>query len=167
MKGPQYNVFYGLPPEPFGRKNVILRLMNTFKPIQTEICQILRNVHSIAVVGLSPNNDRPSYRVAQGMQDLGYRIIPVRPRITSVLGELAYPGLNHVPHQIDLVNVFRAPEHVPELVEECIALGVRYLWLQDGVINEVAAQRAHSAGITVIMDMCIWRDGAACGRRVA
>jgi uncharacterized protein len=141
--------------------------MNTFKPIQAEICQILSHVHSIAVVGLSPNSDRPSFRVAQGMQDLGYRIIPVRPKITSVLGELAYPGLNHVPHKIDLVNVFRAPEHVPALVEECIELGVRYLWLQDGVIHESAAQRAQAAGITVIMDMCIWRDGAACGRCVA
>lgn len=141
--------------------------MSTFKPNQTEICQILRNVHSIAVVGLSPNADRPSFRVAQGMQDLGYRIIPVRPKISTVLGELAYANLSSVPHQVDLVNVFRAPEHVPELVGECIALGVRYLWLQDGVIHEDAAQRAAAAGITVVMDMCIWRDGAGCGRSVA
>lgn len=138
--------------------------MTTFKPSQTDICQILRNVHSIAVVGLSPNADRPSFRVAQGMQDLGYRIIPVRPKITAVLGELAYPDLAGVPHKIDMVNVFRAPEHVPALVEECIALGIRYLWLQDGVIHEEAAQRAQDSGMTVVMDMCIWRDGAACGR---
>lgn len=141
--------------------------MNLFKPSQAEICQMLRNIRSIAVVGLSPNADRPSFRVAQGMQELGYRIIPVRPKITSVLGEQAYPDLASVPHKIDLVNVFRAPEHVPALVDECIALGIRYLWLQDGVIHEEAAQRARAAGISVVMDMCIWRDGGACGNCVA
>jgi hypothetical protein len=152
---------------PFGWKNVILRLMTNFKPDQAEICQILHNVHRIAVVGLSPKADRPSFRVAQGMQDLGYQIIPVRPKVSAVLGELAYADLRSVPHKIDLVNVFRAPEHVPALVDECIALDIRYLWLQDGVIHEEAAQRAAAAGITVVMDMCIWRDGADCGRRVA
>jgi hypothetical protein len=84
-----------------------------------------------------------------------------------VLGELAYAELSNVPVKIDLVNVFRAPEHVPALVEECIALEIRHLWLQDGVIHEEAAQRAQDAGITVVMDMCIWRDGAACGRSFA
>jgi hypothetical protein len=138
--------------------------MNSFKPSETEICQILRNVHSIAVVGLSPNADRPSFRVAQGMQELGYRIIPVRPKLTTVLGEQAYSDLPSVPHKIDLVNVFRAPEHVPGIVDACVELGVKYLWLQDGVIHEEAAQRAQAAGITVVMDMCIWRDGGHCGR---
>jgi predicted CoA-binding protein len=138
--------------------------MNSFKLSETEICQVLRKVHSIAIVGLSPNPDRPSFRVAQGMQELGYRIIPVRPRITAVLGEQAYPDLASVPHKIDMVNVFRAPEHVPGIVEACIALGVKYLWLQDGVIHEDAAQRAQAAGITVVMDRCIWRDGGPCGR---
>lgn len=128
---------------------------------------MLRNVRSIAVVGLSPNADRPSFRVAQGMQEQGYRIIPVRPKIVSVLGEQAYPDLPSVPHQIDLVNVFRAPEHVPALVDECLALGIKYLWLQDGVIHEEAAQRARAAGIAVVMDMCIWRDGGPCGKSVA
>ena len=148
-------------------KNGILRAMNFSKPSQTEICQILRNIHSIAVVGLSPNADRPSFRVAQSMQELGYRIIPVRPKINEVLGEKAYPDLVSVPHKIDLVNVFRAPEHVPEVVDACISLGVKYLWLQDGVIHEEAAQRAQAAGITVVMDMCIWRDGGPCGKCVA
>lgn len=128
---------------------------------------MLRNIRSIAVVGLSPNVDRPSFRVAQGMQQLGYRIIPVRPKIAAVLGEQAYPDLASVPHKIDLVNVFRAPEHVPALVEECIALGIKYLWLQDGVIHEEAAQRARAAGISVVMDMCTWRDGGPCGKCVA
>lgn len=144
-----------------------LRLMNVTKPTQTEICQLLSKIRSIAVVGLSPNADRPSFRVAQGMQALGYRIIPVRPKITAVLGQRAYPDLASVPAKIDLVNVFRAPEHVPAIVDECIALGIQYLWLQDGVINEEAAQRARAAGITVVMDMCIWRDGRDCGPCVA
>lgn len=139
--------------------------MNFPKPDQAEICQILHNIRSIAVVGLSPNADRPSFRVAQGMQELGYRIIPVRPKIAAVLGEQAYPDLASVPHKIDLVDVFRAPEHVPAIVDECIALGIKYLWLQDGVIHEEAAQRARAAGMTVVMDMCIWRDGRSCGKR--
>jgi uncharacterized protein len=141
--------------------------MNFSNPSQTEICQLLRGIRSIAVVGLSPNADRPSFRVAQGMQELGYRIIPVRPKITAVLGEPAYPDLASVPQRIDLVNVFRAPEHVPALVDECISLGIKYLWLQDGVIHEEAAQRAQAAGITVVMDMCIWRDGGPCARCAA
>lgn len=128
---------------------------------------MLRKIRSIAVVGLSPNAARPSFRVAQGMQELGYRIIPVRPKVSEVLGEKAYPDLGSVPHKIDLVNVFRAPEHVPAIVEECIALGIKNLWLQDGVIHEEAAQRARAAGITVVMDKCLWRDGGPCGKCVA
>ncbi len=162
--GAQYNGFSCLPPAPWWLKNAIVRSMNFSKPEQAEICRILRNVRNIAVVGLSPNAARPSFRVAQGMQNLGYRIIPVRPKISSVLGEPAYPDLASVPHKIDLVDVFRAPEHVPAIVDECIALGIKYLWLQDGVINEGAALRAQAAGITVVMDMCIWRDGGPCGR---
>ena len=149
------------------RKDVILRAMNFTNPSPQEICQMMHAIRNIAVVGLSANQDRPSYRVASAMQGLGYRIIPVRPKITAVLGEQAYPDLASVPHQIDLVNVFRAPEHVPALVDECIALGIKYLWLQDGVIHEEAAQRARAAGITVVMDMCIWRDGGPCGKCVA
>jgi len=101
------------------------------------------------------------------MQELGYRIIPVRPKVAEVLGEKAYPDLASVPDRIDLVDVFRAPEHVPALVDECIALGIKYLWLQDGVIHEEAARKAQAAGITVVMDMCLWRDGAVCGKCVA
>lgn len=128
---------------------------------------MLRGIRNIAVLGLSPNTDRPSFRVARGMQELGYRIIPVRPKITSVLGETAFPDLASVPHKIDMVDVFRAPEHVPAIVDECIALGIKYLWLQDGVIHEEAVKRAQAAGIIVIMDKCLWRDGGPCGRCVA
>ena len=140
--------------------------MNFTNPGPHEICQIMRSIRNIAVVGLSANQDRPSFRVAAAMQGMGYRIIPVRPKVVEVLGEPAYPDLASVPQQIDLVDVFRATEHVPGIVDACIALGVKYLWLQDGVVNEEAAQRAKAAGIIVVMDRCIWRDGGLpCGRR--
>jgi uncharacterized protein len=167
MKGAKYNVFCGITPAPFVSKNGILHTMNHINPSHTEICRMLRGIRNIAVLGLSPNADRPSFRVAQGMQALGYRIIPVRPKISAVLGEQAYADLASVPYKIDLVDVFRAPEHVPGIVDECIALGVKYLWLQDGVIHEEAAKRAQAAGITVVMDMCLWRDGGPCGKCVA
>jgi len=141
--------------------------MTFSNPSPSEICRLLRGVRSIAVLGLSPNADRPSFRVAQGMQQLGYRIIPVRPKVSEVLGEQAYAELAGVPHKIDMVDVFRAPEHVPGIVDECIALGIKFLWLQDGVIHEEAALRAQAAGITVVMDLCLWRDGGPCGRCVA
>jgi len=128
----------------------------------------MHHIRNIAVVGLSDRQDRPSFRVAHAMQELGYRIIPVRPHVSEVLGETAYSDLTNVPHHIDLVNVFRAPEYISGIVDECIELKVKYLWLQDGVINEEAAKRAQAAGITVVMDKCIWRDGGIpCGKRDA
>lgn len=140
--------------------------MKFTNPSPQEICKIMHTIRNIAVVGLSANQERPSFRVASAMQALGYRIIPVRPKVVEVLGETAYPDLASVTQTIDLVDVFRAPEHVPEIVDACIALGVKYLWLQDGVIHEEAAQRAQAAGIVVVMDRCIWRDGGIpCGKR--
>ncbi|MCC7270861.1 MAG: CoA-binding protein, partial [Rhodocyclaceae bacterium] len=88
----------------------------------------------------------------------GYRVIPVRPKVESVLGEKAYGSLSEVPEKIDLVDVFRAPEHVGPLVDECLRLGIRRIWLQDGVVNEEAAEKAVAGGMTVVMDRCIWRD---------
>jgi predicted CoA-binding protein len=129
-------------------------------PKPDEICRILRGVHTIAVVGLSPNPERPSFRVARAMQGYGYRIVPVRPLVREVLGEKAYPDLESLPFKVDMVDVFRAPEHVPAIVESCIALGIPCLWLQEGIVHEEAAQRAHDAGITVVMDRCMWRDRA-------
>src|SRR5512146_2181142 len=99
--------------------------MSFTNPSHDEICGMLREVRNIAVVGLSPKEDRPSFRVARAMLQLGYRIIPVRPKVTAVLGETAYADLASVPHSIDLVDVFRAPEHVPAIVDACIALGIR------------------------------------------
>ena len=132
-------------------------------PAPEKIRLILNTVHSIAVVGLSPNQARPSFRVARGLQTLGYRIIPVRPLISDVLGEKAFPDLESLPELPDIVDVFRAAEHVPAIVESCIRLGVKNLWLQQGVIHEIAAQRAMEAGITVVMDRCMWRDAMQFG----
>lgn len=211
----------------------------TFSNPDTEnIRQLLRKIHSIAIVGLSSNEARPSFSVARGLQGLGYRIIPVRPlhggakppgagvaashllpqreggseaagnplayssrvqsagfAITSdwavvsgqpsqmassstsnvpevrplideVLGEQAYPDLESLPELPDIVDVFRAAEHVPAIVESCIKLGIKNLWLQEGVFHEVAAQRAQQAGITVVMNRCMWRDcKQLCGER--
>jgi uncharacterized protein len=127
-------------------------------PTPDQIRSLLQAVRSIAVVGLSPKPDRPSYRVARGMQGFGYRILPVRPAISEVLGEKAWPDLQSLPERPDLVDVFRAPSEVGPVVDACIRLGVPYLWLQEGVINEAEALRAQAAGITVVMDRCIWRD---------
>lgn len=127
-------------------------------PDPDSIRDLLRKVRTIAVVGLSPNPRRPSHGVARALKQFGYRVIPVRPAVDQVLDEKAYPTLSVVPEPYDLVDVFRNPEHVAEVVDECIALGVKAIWFQDGVIDEAAAQRAVDAGITVVMDRCIYRD---------
>jgi len=139
--------------------------MQFANPSADEISSLLREVHSIAVVGLSPNPARPSHRVAQGMQGFGYRILPVRPMVAEVLGEKAFPDLESLPELPDIVDVFRASGHVPAIVESCIKLGIKNLWLQEGVVNEEAAQRAREAGITVVMDRCIWREAVRLGAR--
>ena len=127
-------------------------------PSEDEIKALLELVRVIAVVGLSPQPSRPSHMVASNLQSFGYRIIPVRPAVEQVLGERAYACLGDVLDKIDLVDVFRAPEHVDGIVDECIALGIPAIWLQDGVVNEAAALKARAAGITVVMDRCTYRD---------
>lgn len=127
-------------------------------PSAEQIRQLLLSVRSIAVIGLSPNQARPSFRVASGLQNAGYRIIPVRPLVEQVLGEKAFPDLESLTELPDIVDVFRATEHVPAIVESCIKLGIKNLWLQEGVAHEAAAQRAVDAGITVVMNRCMWRD---------
>jgi predicted CoA-binding protein len=127
-------------------------------PNPDEICRLLREVHSIAVVGLSPNTARPSFGVARALQSFGYRIFPVRPLVSEVLGEKAYADLESLPELPDIVDVFRASQHVPAIVESCIKLGIKNLWLQDGVVHEEAALRAQQAGITVVMNRCMYRD---------
>jgi hypothetical protein len=127
-------------------------------PSDDNIRHLLQTVKSIAVVGFSTRPQRPSHGVARAMQQTGYRIIPVRPALTEALGERAYASITDLPAVPDLVDVFRAPQHVAGIVDECIARGVKALWLQEGVVDEAAAQRAQAAGITVIMDRCILKD---------
>ncbi len=129
-------------------------------PGMTEICQHLKTVRTIAVVGLSPKPGRPSFGVSQAMQRFGYRIIPVRPLVSEVLGEKAYARLSDVPDKIDLVNVFRAAEHIPAIVEECLQLQLPAIWIQEGIHAPEAALRAREAGMWVVMDRCIYRDYA-------
>lgn len=112
----------------------------------------LRNTKTIAVVGLSDNPARISNQVSRYMQSHGYRIIPVNPMIEETLGEKSYPNLKSVPEPIDMVNLFRRSELVPPVVDEAIEVGVKYIWMQDGVINPESATKAEAAGILVIMD---------------
>jgi len=119
------------------------------------ITKILEESKTIAVVGLSSNPMRPSHGVTAYMQGAGYRIIPVNPNETEVLGEKSYPRLEDVPEKIDIVNVFRRAEEVPPVVESAIRIGAKVVWMQIGVENEEAAERARAAGLTVIEDACI------------
>lgn len=121
-------------------------------------CALLRRVKTIAVVGLSPNPARPSHGVARAMRDYGFRIVPVHPVAKEVLGEKAYARLADVPAPIDLVDVFRRAEFVDGIVDECVALKLKALWIQEGIVNQSAALRAVEAGMTVVMDRCIYRD---------
>lgn len=127
-------------------------------PSADEIRTLLQRIKTIAVVGLSASPSRPSHGVSRALQGFGYRIIPINPIVSEVLGERAYPSLRDLPEPVDLVDVFRRSSHVASIVEECIASKLPALWLQDGVIDEAAALRARKAGMTVIMDRCIYRD---------
>ena len=123
-----------------------------------DILALLKNVKKIAVVGLSPKANRPSHRVSKAMQEFSYQIIPVRPAVDRILEEKVYKNLHDIPFAVDLVNVFRAPKYVPEIVEECIACKVPAIWLQEGVIHPEAAQHAVEAGRKVIMDRCSYKE---------
>lgn len=123
-----------------------------------DMSEILRTSHTIAVVGLSSRVMRPSYGVSEYMQRHGYRIIPVNPRETNVLGEPAYPDLYAVPDKIDIVNIFRAPEFVPPIVEAAIKINAKAIWMQEGVVHNEAAEAAKAAGLFVVMDRCILKE---------
>jgi predicted CoA-binding protein len=127
-------------------------------PGADEMRALLERVKTIAVVGLSPKPDRPSYGVAKALQRWGYRIVPVRPATAEVLGEKAYASLRDIPFPVDLVDVFRAAEHIPALVEECLAIGAPALWIQEDIVHQEAAEKARAAGLTVVMDRCIYKD---------
>jgi uncharacterized protein len=119
------------------------------------IFDVLRRARTIAVVGLSDNPLRPSHGVAAYLQSQGYRIIPVNPQIQTALGEKAYPSLLDVPEKVDIVDIFRRPEFVEEVVDQAIQLKVPAVWMQEEVIHEKAAQKARAAGLFVVMDRCI------------
>jgi len=120
--------------------------------------EMLQSARTIAVVGLSGKRCRPSYGVAEYLKREGYRVIPVNPEETEVLGEKCYPDLDSVPGEVDVVDIFRRSEFVPEIVEAAIRKGAKVVWMQEGVIHEEAARRAREAGLTVVMDRCILKD---------
>jgi predicted CoA-binding protein len=122
------------------------------------IKEILETYKTIAVIGLSSHAWRASYSVSKYMQDAGYRIIPVNPLETEVLGEKSFPTLDEVPEPFEIVDIFRRSEYVPEIVEAAIRRNARVIWMQLGVVNEAAAARARRAGLEVVMDRCILQD---------
>ena len=122
------------------------------------IRKLLQDARTIAIVGLSAKADRPSNEVAHRLQRAGYTIIPVNPAYQEVMGLKCYPDLHAVPEKIDIVDVFRRSEFVPEIVDAAIRIGARAIWLQEGVVDEAAAARARTAGLIVIMDRCILKE---------
>jgi predicted CoA-binding protein len=122
------------------------------------ITEILKRARTIAVVGLSSKHHRSSYGVAEYLQSVGYRIIPVNPNEQEVLGEKSYPRLEDVPAKVDIVDIFRRSELVPEVVESAIRIGAKAVWMQEGVIHSGAAERARQAGLIMIMDLCILKE---------
>ena len=120
--------------------------------------KILRATGTIAVVGLSGDLHRPSNGVSDYMKRSGYRIIPVNPNEAEVLGEKSYARLEDIPEKIDMVNIFRRPEFVPEIVESAIRIGAKSVWMQESVVHEAAAERARAAGLDVVMDRCLLKE---------
>lgn len=123
-----------------------------------EMTELLRTAKTIAVVGLSSNPMRPSFGVSRFLQRQGFRIIPVNPNEKEVLGERAYASVKDVPDEIDIVNIFRRPARVPEVVDDALVKGARCVWMQEGVINHEAARKAEAAGLDVVMNRCILKE---------
>jgi predicted CoA-binding protein len=132
--------------------------MSFQNPGPEDIKALLQRVKTIAVVGLSPKPDRPSFHVSRAMQGFGYRIVPVRPALDQVLGEKAYARLADIPFPVDLVDVFRESAAIPGIVEECLAINAPAIWIQEGIVHDEAAERAREAGLCVVMDRCIYKD---------
>lgn len=124
-------------------------------PMEREVADILRKSRTVAVVGISDKEERDSHRVARYLKDHGYRIIPVNPKLTEVLGEACYPDLRSVPEHIDVVDVFRSIDAIPGIVEEAVAVGANVVWMQLGLQHEDAARRARDAGLSVVMNKCM------------
>ena len=125
-----------------------------------QISDLLKRARTIAVVGLSSSKMRPSHGVAEYLQRAGYKIIPVNPNETEVLGERAVARLEDINEKVDIVDIFRRSEFVPAVVESAIAIGAKAVWMQEGVIHEAAAQRACAAGLMVVMDLCMMKEHA-------
>ena len=119
-----------------------------------DLKRLFETVRTIAVVGCSPKPERPGHYVAKYLQDLGYRIIPVNPGQTEILGEKCYASLRDIPEPVDMVDCFRRAEDIPPVVEDAIAIGAKFVWMQLGIVNDDAAKRAIEAGIEVVMDRC-------------
>jgi|SRR3954464_14050274 predicted CoA-binding protein len=124
-------------------------------PSDQQLKQLLTDATTIAVVGASSNPDKASHGIMQKLQRAGYRVIPVNPRETEILGERSYPSLVDVPERIDIVDVFRRAEDTPAIADEAVTIGAKALWLQTGIVSEDAAARAAAGGLTVVMDACI------------
>jgi hypothetical protein len=124
------------------------------------VLELLKNAKTIAVVGLSDDTSKPSYRVSAYLQSKQYRVVPINPRLSEVLGEKAYPSLTDAVKEetIDIVDVFRRPDAVPAIVDEVLALKLPALWLQETVVHEAAAEKARQAGVVVVMDKCILKE---------
>ncbi len=120
--------------------------------------KILNEYRTVAVVGASPNPERPSYRVANYLAEHGYHVIPVNPNVQQILGKTSYPDLTSIPEPVEVVDIFRRSEEVMPIVEEAIKIGAKAVWMQEGVINEQAAARAKAAGLLVVMDKCMFKE---------
>jgi predicted CoA-binding protein len=131
---------------------------NTNNAANDPVTEILKTSHTIAVVGLSSRKFRPSHGVAEYLQSVGYRIIPVNPHEREVLGEKSYARLEDIPEKLDIVDIFRRSEYVPEIVEAAIRINARAIWMQEGVIHHQAAEHARRAGMVVVMDNCMLKE---------
>ncbi|WP_236021932.1 CoA-binding protein [Geomesophilobacter sediminis] len=123
-----------------------------------DIKEILNTYRTVAVVGLSPDPGKPSHEVAAYLQRAGFRIIPVNPACAEILGERCYPELSEIPGEVEIVDVFRRSEFVPEIMEQAIAKGAKVFWMQEGIVNEPARRRGEEAGLDVVMDRCILKE---------
>jgi uncharacterized protein len=125
---------------------------------KADIKEIVTKYHTIAVVGLSPDQGKPSFEVAAYLQRAGFRIIPVNPACQEILGERCYPTLADIPDPVEIVDVFRRAEFLPEIVEQAIAKGAKVVWMQEGIVHQAAAARAEEAGLAVVMDLCLLKE---------
>jgi uncharacterized protein len=125
---------------------------------EEQIKGLLSGVHTIAAVGLSADESKPSYRVANYLRRVGYHIVPVNPRATEIFGQSAYRDLPSIPEPVDVVQIFRPAEEAPAIVEQAIGMGAKVVWMQLGIVNETAAEQARAAGLQVVMDRCMMRE---------